>query len=368
MRRRLAQLHMWTGAIAGLPLILIAASGVGLSFLGALIQLETGALTPGADERGVPVSASVLVDNAVASQPAGFRPLGIFAPGSRLEVDAAMVFGLPANAASSAEAVIVGLDPATGEVLGSFVLHKTWSHTLLRFHHHMLMGATGSLVFAITALCLIVFSVSGFMLWGARAGGAVKKLQMAGALSKRGSPFGLHSLFGVAMGAFVFVWALSGVLWLKPAWFAPLVPSAAAGLSADQAERFQQSCSSEVLLDDAVTKARALRPGAAISQISFPNPGQPYFTISLKAPGDLDRYYGDARVYVHAACKGVAALSTINPPGAGEVVRSLTASLHSGRIFGAGGVVLTTLIGLTLLLMVATGVIAFFRRVGIKGV
>ena len=348
--------------MASLPLMLIAISGIGLSFLGSFFEWETGALTPANKAPAVALPPSLMIAKATESQKEGFRPLGVFAPQSRLEVDAAMVFGLPVGAQSSADAIIVGIDPTNGDVLGSITLHETWSHTLLRFHHHLLVGETGATLFAVTAIMLIAFIVSGAILWAARSGTAAKKLQIAGHAARRGSAFGLHSLIGIGMGLFLFIWAMSGVLWSRPGWFAPFLPSAISNLTDHQTAELGQQCAASVTLDSAVQRAEALSPKAAISQILLPNAQQPYFTITLKAAGDLDRYYGDTYVFIHSQCADVAIVRSVQRSDISQSIRAINASLHSGRLFGGAGVWLTSTIGVAIVVMTATGLIAFTKR------
>lgn len=362
MGRTLARLHMWAGIFASLPLILISVSGLGLSFLGTLFQWETGALTPQPSEMGEPIEVSTLIEAAIESQPAAFTPLGVFAPQSRLEVPAVMVFGLPAGAQTSADAIIVGMDQHSGEVLGSFTLHETWSHTLLRFHHHMLIGDTGTLVFAVTALFLIAFIVSGLSLWLSRKGTAPAKLKHASKLARAGSAFGLHSITGVTLSALLIIWASTGLLWSKPDWFVSLVPTETVSLSDTQAALLTKTCDGQVDIDTALNTLELIQPGASYSQITLPNARAPYYTIAYKARGDLDRYYGDHRLYVSASCPDLIVSVSAERSSLGANVRAINASIHSGRFLGPVGPLVTSVLALALLLLVTTGAIAFFKR------
>lgn len=362
MGRTLARLHMWAGIFASLPLILISVSGLGLSFLGTLFQWETGALTPKPDTISEPIQVSVLIDSAIESQSAAFTPLGVFAPQSRLEVPAVMVFGLPAGARTSADAVIVGLDPHSGDVLGAFTLHETWSHTLLRFHHHMLIGDTGTLVFAVTALFLIAFIASGLTLWFRRKGTLPAKLKHASKLARAGSAFGLHSITGVTLSALLIIWASTGLFWSKPDWFASLVPAEIGRLADAQATLLAKTCEGQVDIDSALNALERIRPGASYSQITLPNARAPYYTIAYKTRGDLDRYYGDHRLHVSASCPDLIASVSVERSSLGANVRALNASIHSGRLLGPVGPFVTSVLAVALLLLVITGAIAFFKR------
>nr|WP_305889093.1 PepSY-associated TM helix domain-containing protein [Parvularcula maris] len=341
------------GAAASLFILLVALSGVLISFSGPLMGWETGAYAVSSPRpEGSSADLSEMIAAAKAEAGPGFIPLGYLGPHAEIVTEAEMVYGLSAPPDEGGEVEIVAFDPGTGETTGTFLLDRTLTHGLIDFHTSLLAGPAGAVLVAIVGLLMSLLAALGLWLWLPRTLSQVrgKALSFRAARKLLRQSLSIHSLAGFWLGAAVILWGLSGTYWSKPDWFASAQTDRA---GTDLPQAFEsEGCGESVSASEAAALALSLHPGKTLLEAEFAAPWQPYHVLYLTKEGAIDRDDGDTRVWVHAACEAIS--YTVSNGGAGHAA-GLAKAFHSGRLFGPLRTVVVGLLGVGLVLLSVTG-------------
>lgn len=352
-RRVFAWSHRWAGALAALFLLWIALTGAALAWASELFRWQYGAMLDGGR-----VAGSIDIDRIVAA--AGsvgpLEPNGIFMPHSRLEVDAALLYGTVPGKQGLEAVRLVAVDPATGRYQGWFDLADAWGHDLIDLHYELAMGPAGAVVSTILGLLVAAFAFTGLYLWWPR--GRMGVIGKAARLDWRGTPlrkmFRLHGLAGVWMLLPAVFFAVTGSALAKPDWFGRALDDLPHSPPAAVAPAFTRTCAGVVSPGQAARAAEAALPGRRVAMLEFPHDGQAY-RIGLKGSSDWDAIEGDAVAFVHPTCRGVVWTEAARDASAPAKLGHALYGLHSGRAFGAIGDMLVLVAGLALALLSGTG-------------
>lgn len=361
-RRTLAWLHAWIGALSAVFVLLLALSGAAIAFAGALFAWEYPQVLDLPETAGAKHPPDV--DAMLASARAGYgRPiqvLGLLMPGSRIDVDAALFYGLPQG---GEDIMLLGVDPATARYTGSFGLHDAFGHDLIDLHANLLAGEAGALFVSLLGLLLAAFALTGLYLWWPRGRPAWRKLVdwRIGALNVRGW-FRLHGLAGIWAALLVLYFALTGTMTAKPDWFGPLLSPLDAAPPAASARAFARRCSGAVSANEAVRLAGAAFPARAFAVLEFPDAEHAAYRLRFKGPRDADQYEGDGAAWVHAQCPGTVATLDLGEAPAAVAASEMMFSLHAGRTFGAAGTLLVLLTCALLVLLAGSGLWVWWKQ------
>ncbi len=361
-RKLNATLHAWIGAIVSIFVMAVTVSGMAIAFSAPLMHAETGAFPEqlGASLEPDPDLQEMI---AAARTEAGesFLPVGYLGPRAEIATDIPMIYGMSAPPDAGGEVQIVSINPATGEAITSFFLDRTWTHLLIDFHYELLVEETGETVVAILGIILSLLALVGLYLWWPIHRGfwtKAKQLLLKGNWTSKS--FSLHSFFGFWGALLIVIWGLTGTYWSKPDWGPSVIKPSTDVLPDAVAKKMEHaSCDGTVSINQASQIALAAYPGTRVLEAEFATPWQPYHTIYLAAPGDLDKRDGDRRVWVSASCDNILHKEQVS--GLGKV-GAVNNTIHSGDIFGPLRQPMILIVGFALLLLSVTGLIIWFKR------
>ena len=365
-RRLLAWLHAWIGALAAVFVLMIALTGLAIAFAGALFEWQyPEILSLSSAPRNEAATIVPDVDAMLAATVEGYgRPiqiLGLLMPGSRIDVDAAMFYGVQAG---SDEIVMLGVDPATARYTGDFHLHDAFGHDLIDLHANLLAGEAGAVFVSVLGLLLAAFALTGLYLWWPRGRAAWSKLidLRIGRLNVRGL-FKLHGLAGIWTALLILYFALTGTMVAKPDWFGPLLDASHRALPVQTAPAFARRCGGAVTPNEAVQAVAPAFPGRQLAAVEFPGDDKAY-RLRFKGAGDRDQYEGDGIAWVHSQCANTATTIDLAEMPAATQADAMMFSLHAGRTFGWIGTALVYITCAMLAVLSISGLLVWWRQYG----
>jgi uncharacterized iron-regulated membrane protein len=362
------RLHLAVALVFGCVFGLSGLTGCALAWMHEL----DGALNPSlfrAAASGPPAPDAIarIVDRLARDRAYG-RPSQVMLPERGGEVAVAW-YRLPSDGGPFAldRSRQVMVDPAdlavTGErVWGDIGLTRPLlMPTLFHLHRYLLAGAVGKTVIAVSGLALLFMSVVGVVLWWPRA--TIAAWRKAFTVAHRGSwprfNVSFHRAAGAVVAPVLAVLGFSGCLFNQPQWITPIVGSLAA---VSPQEKLKGGAAGDVQVARAVQTAADLFPAARVSRVGLPaKPGLPY-EIRLRQPGEVRQGDGNTRVTVDAATGRVLRVRDPLHAPAGDAFIDWQFPLHTGEAFGTIGRVVISIVGLTPLAFLVTGLAVWWRR------
>ncbi|XPF93225.1 PepSY-associated TM helix domain-containing protein [Colwellia sp. RE-S-Sl-9] len=364
-KKVLAWLHGWLGVISGFFVILVAGSGAMLAFVGDLFLVQYGDVlkaTPSTPNTPM-VNVSTLIASAVKGYEDNFQTVGVLMPHSRVEeVETAMVFVMPTGSQASEGIRMLSVDPWNAQYKGDFPLSGAFAHELIDFHHSLLLGNPGIIFVCVLSILLIFFALTGLYLWWPKHNNIWRKattLNFHDGIKK--TCFSLHAWFGVWSSLLVIYFCLTGLALAKPDWFSPLLspPSYAPPTSAG----FAKQCGNNITPSDAEAAGNKYFPNKKLATFFMPNTENGPYMLTYKSNDDENKRDGDGRIYVHASCSDLVHIERAELSKASVRITGMLLSLHGGYTFGKPiGNMLVLLTGLSLIILVVTGMVKFFTR------
>ncbi|MBL8555489.1 MAG: PepSY domain-containing protein [Phenylobacterium sp.] len=370
LRRLWLDVHLWIGA--GLVVVLIP-----LSVTGAILVWHD------------PIDRALHAERYATTGPTASRPVQAYADAAQeafgTEAQLTQV-RLPQQAGDPVVAVgrIRGepgpggrprtmnawIDPPTGRVLGTGEIARQATQVMHRIHGSLMLPSSGGpgpalgrQIVGWLGWAMFVSCVTGLWLWWPRHGGFRKGLRWHRGAS---TLFNLHHLIGFWVCAPLAVLSLTGVYISFPqtsraVFGLPPPPPRAAGPG-----RFAPPISAPKLtVGEAVAKAQAEAPGAAVTEVNAPTSGrEPVWRVSLTAPGAAR----PKTVQVVDATGAVKAARGRGPgggEGAGRVkdeVSPLMRGIHDGADMGIAWQVVIFVAGIAPAVLGITGVVMWLRR------
>jgi uncharacterized iron-regulated membrane protein len=364
------RLHLAVALVFGCVFGLSGLTGCALAWMHEL----DGALNPSlfhASASGPPAPDAIarIVDR-LANDPAYGRPGQVTLPEHGGEVAVAW-YRLPAAGGRGPFTLDrsrqVMVDPANLAVTGERVWGDTGLSrpllmpTLFHVHRYLLAGDVGKTVIAVSGLALLFMSVVGLVLWWPKA--TVAAWRKAFTVAHRGSWPRFNVTFHRAAGAIVApvlaVLGFSGCLFNQPQWITPVVATFAAVSSQ---EKLKGGATGDVKVARAAQAAAGLFPAARVSRVVLPaKPGLPY-EVRLRQPGEVRQGDGNTRVTVDAATGRVLRVRDPLRAQAGDAFIDWQFPLHTGEAFGTIGRIVISIVGLTPLAFLVTGLAVWRRR------
>jgi uncharacterized iron-regulated membrane protein len=233
--------------------------------------------------------------------------------------------------------------------------------TLFHLHRYLLAGAVGKTVIAVSGLALLFMSVVGLALWWPRA--TISAWRKAFTVAYRGSwprfNYSFHRAAGAVVAPVLAVLGFSGCLFNQPQWITPIVAAIAA---VSPQEKVKGGAADAIGVARAAQTAADLFPAARVSRVGLPaKPGLPY-EVRLRQPGEVRQGDGNTRVTVDAATGRVLRVRDPLHAPAGDAFIDWQFPLHTGEAFGTIGRILISIVGLTPLAFLVTGLAVWRRR------
>lgn len=371
-------LHLWTGLLFGIILVVLGLTGSALSWIheldawlnpGLLHVAPPPGLAPGAPLRIEPATVQAAGDVLLRDARYG-KPSLLMFPDRAGDVFVAWYRPAPGGA-SWTQAVTrqVMLDPATMTVTGE----RNWGEaglsrpllmpTLFHVHRYLVAGDTGKVVVAVTGLALLISSISGMVLWWPRMTRSAiwKALTVRHGGNWPRFNFQLHRAAGFFAAPVLLMLAFSGVHFNMPAWTTPLIGAMAPLTPNAKPANRSAPDSGTVTVAEALAAAQARFPEARLSRLSIPaKPGQPY-EIRGRQEGELREGGGNTRITIDSGDGKVLRVSDPQRAQGGDKLVSWLFPLHTGEAFGLAGRVFISVFGLVPLMFFITGLVIWIK-------
>ena len=364
MKRALIKAHRWLGLIAGLYIVLLAASGIGMVFSTSFYAWELGERNVAVPMQNQPYAPPhIWLEKAEAR----YGPLtgfeGYFGPrATPMRISAPTLIYEPAGR-DHVHGVIT-VNPYTGEPLARFVAEDTWSMLPLKLHMSLFLPDTiWPWVLITLSLTLITFGVSGLYIWWPGR----SRWRVAAQIVTPNSPLNLRRLHG-AIGFWTSpLIILAGVTGLMLTRFdVAEVITAPLGVSAeyDPAANPPGRCAKPITVTagDALARARQRYPTHELASLTVPSPQAQVYTIWLRPAASTVPARGDTEVVVDARCGNILFARGENEMRSGDTILTYLIELHNGRLLGIPGEALIVLQGLALTFLPLAGITLWIWR------
>lgn len=347
MLRALDLVHRWAGGILGVVLAVIALSGVLLIHKHAWIGLP---------HAGDPPPATAAAEAALAE-----AVLQRAAPGDYLvmPVDG---FGLAQLIRPDGSGVYVdGNGAPVAQWSGVWDRPELW---LFDLHHHLLVGDAGEWVIGLAGLAVVLFAVSGAILWWRTR--RTFRLRAWPARMSRPAVLRHHRDLGIVFAPLLILVALTGAMMVfRPVAgvvLAPLSSPATIAASLQPPETVAGALPARPDWPAMIAAAQRRFPEARLRIVSLPREAGQMVTIRMRQPAEW-LPNGRSTVWLDPAAPAIidARDALAQPPGAQAY--NMLYPLHAAKVGGLAYRLVMTATGLVLLML---GLLAswsfWFRR------
>ena len=227
--------------------------------------------------------------------------------------------------------------------------------TLTLIHTSLLCGDAGEWIIAISGVLLLSNVVLGLKLAWPRRGMWRQALTLRPSRHAAARLYGIHRTVGLWIAIPLLIVFAAGVA-LR---FDDDIESA---LGLERAPPVGAPAGSGIAPAQALDTALARFPGATLTALSMPAPGDAWYRIRVRAPGEVRRMYGTTTVFVSAA---TGAVLRDYPAATDTLARSsydLLYPLHTGELGGVPGRLLLLTLGSALLVMGVFGIRLWLTR------
>ena len=372
IRKKLLQVHRWSGIGLAALLVIAGVTGALLSFHHEIDAL----LNPGLHRTAPGTKRAALDDIAKtieAKHPHLVVGYFLFAdnPASSIHVilntrEAAAEGRLDRDSPRPTE---VYADPTSGQLLGE----RNWGEIggtrahimpmIYRLHMSLFLDKTGQWITGIVALIWILGLLIGILLAVPRLHLLRKAFTVKWQASRARVLFDLHRTIGLASALILLVTAFTGMYMNLPSVVEPVLAAVAPFTERPASRRPAGAPLEQVWTigwDEAITKARAVHgvdPIAGVGKIE----ARGYYQVRFLPPGDI-MDSGTIRVFIDGRSGEVLGKFDHRNGTVGDKIRIWQFPLHSGQGFGMPGRVLVCLIGLIPPLLAVTGIWLWLRR------
>jgi len=345
VREALVALHRWLGLTAAAFLLLLGLTGCLLVFeneFDAAWNPKLFEVIPQHQKRSLEEIAHAPADKGVTEIRLAERP------------DHSYQVSL-----SSGRVVFV--DPYSAKVLGSRRREQIEVVYLHNLHTQLLAGLVNptwaAWAYWITggaSLVACLMMLSGLPLW--------LKYKLLSVRWREGGPainFDLHNVTGFYTSLVLLMIAATGAAIAFDAF--PAIERRMGDPPRPRAPRAVEATGHRITLDQAVSAAERVLPGAAVALVSPPQGSHGVFRVQLKYPEDRTPA-GRSRVYVDPYSGKPLLVEDFRTAPAGMQITNRIRSLHTGDIFGWPTRILYAVVALILVLQVITGFAMWMRR------
>ena len=227
---------------------------------------------------------------------------------------------------------------------------------LYRLHMQLLAGEFGSQVVGWSGVAMLVLLVSGVLAWWPRG-----RWRKALAFKRDAAPIrrlrDLHKLFGLWSMMPLFVLVATGVLLALPA-----VMQALLAPKLIPAPMSRDGGGGQITIVQALAAAHRALPDGRIVFVDVPGARDGAIRVRLQVPGDPHQRFPGSYAFVDRLSGRVLAVHDVRRAGIGSSVASWVRTLHDGTIGGMATRILAMLFGVVPALLLATGILHWFRR------
>ncbi|MHB8526850.1 MAG: PepSY-associated TM helix domain-containing protein [Candidatus Acidiferrales bacterium] len=276
-----------------------------------------------------------------------------------------MVIAVPEKGRGTTPPRRAFVNPYSGAVLGTLPLHTTDEQILQTIHNIHLrigMGDTGKLIVSIAGLVLCFEVVFGLILWL-----RLKRTKVKWSASRFRVYFDLHHVVGIYALACLLLMGVTGVVIGFEDFFIGSLIYRVTNSAPMPNHRPPTSTpvagTSPISIDQAMAIARQALPGTTVTNIQLPASPRASYAFHMRIPEetapavmsevDVDQYSG--RVLWDWDLR--------TSPGRSAI--RFNRSVHTGDVLGLTGHILVSLFSLSLVFMVATGVMIWWRKLAI---
>jgi uncharacterized iron-regulated membrane protein len=212
LRKALFQIHLWTGIALGLYIIAISVSGSAIVFRNELYK----SLWPG--PKVVAMSGSRLTKDQLKQKVKQAWPkYSVTYVWEAKKANEATEVWIEPDGESHPKTKGRLFNPFTGEDLGPSRPYSigvlAWMSDL---HTNLLAGNTGRKVNGLISILVVILGITGLMIWWPGRGRLRRSFKIDFRARWKRLNWDLHSVVGLWMFAFVFIWGVTGVFLVFP--------------------------------------------------------------------------------------------------------------------------------------------------------
>lgn len=365
-RRRIwLQIHLWLGLSAGAALVIFGLTGSILVFHQEIdAWLNPKLLTVNESPTGYR-SMQSLLDAGVRAIPGGILAFADYPRNGQTALRVRVMRRGPTK-----EIWEVGIDPYTGQVTGTRLLHtsdnpfpQTFIGFIFELHYAFFLGETpGYVITGLLGALLIISALTGLILWWPLTGRWRQALTIKRRASAERLNFDLHKTFGFYTFLILLPVLFSGIYMNLPQHVVPVLELFSPVSYRYWFKSIPVDGATPISMAKAVDIAQELYPSGRPDWIYGAVAAEDTYTVCLhdvEAPGSLlsrrcvvmDRYSGKL-LDVDDPSKGTA----------GEVFTHWQWPLHSGHAFGLTGRLLVFASGLAGVVLFITGLIRWLQK------
>lgn len=363
IRSTLLWTHKYTGLFLGLLLSLTGLSGSLIVFDRELDELLDSQIADFSAKVAVG-DIDLALSNAKNAVDNGSNPTRI-ALGR--DASAPHIIRFPAEEGAVGP-VEVTTNPNTGEVTSV----RTWGAYpvtwIYRFHYSLLGGETGETVVGILGVALILFCLSGIVIWWPRFGfSSIRQLKHAFSVRLNKGTFflnlDLHRFLGVVFMPLLFVIAFTG---LELVWHEPIERMIAIVLPVEHRPTVVSKVPSLAMAPMAVNEIheRALQtfPASRVSRIYFPKSATDVFQVTMIREGERWREFGATQLWLDQYSGAEVGRWDSKHLSSGNLFLEWMFPLHNGDALGMAGRVAVFFGGLLPAFFFGSGLYLWLRK------
>lgn len=355
--------HRWLGLTVGVIFTIVSVSGSALLFQRQYWEWAHGDLTPPGLSADIG-SIDRWIEQGKKAVPDLGEPIAIWPPHVEHNLsDAGMLIfaGRTPGGLGNMGFAAVLVAPATGTVLGVVDVDRSPAYAPLFLHRDLWTGQTGQMVSGVMAIGTLLLLVIGIYLWWPPLGSFVRRLLGRPWRSlKQARP--LHDWVGVWTLIVLTALVASGIALVRPAWVEPVLDAVAGPEPEEPAEPAPgAACGAPVTFDAAIARASRLVPGGrfkSLYPIDYPKFRR--WELVLEPEGAEGRR-GESHVLIDRQCGDVTLEATPATRSGHETASMWLSDIHDGAAFGRGGPLFISLIGLTPLVLLWSGILLWLR-------
>jgi uncharacterized iron-regulated membrane protein len=363
-KRVLFQIHLWSGMLTGLLMLIFGVTGSLLVFYPEIDDALNERLTRTAP-RQVRAPLQTALEAAERAHPE-LRPQMISLPASedRTIMIQMRARGGPGGPGGPGAGLSVYVDPYTGVVIGERNRNDSWLWQIRLLHSNLLMGRTGRLIVGICGLILALLCVTGIWLWylGWKRHG--RGLTVRWGASWKALAWDLHHAIGFYSLIIIFIVAVTGAYYAWPQEINRSIYSLTRSQQSPPPPRVssQSNNSAPLPLDEIVRIADGALPQDRTTQVNLPaSPEEPLVVIK-QPPTEVSRFMR-SRIFLDHRSGEILRIEDARQASLGARLIALVSPLHFGTVGGAITRWLWLIAGLVPPLLFITGFMMWWNRV-----
>ena len=356
IRRLNFQIHLWTGIILGLYILMMGVTG---SILVFSVELENLAGTKPwhtmkASEPFTDIGT--VMNNLRAAYP-HFQIVSVMAP-----VDTNPTFE---GNLQGRRRIKVALDPKTGQILGEFPRGAPWLSAIQQLHVSLFVSRSGRILNGIGAAFLLLLCFTGLVNWWPGVRNWKRALAVNFRRNWRRINYDLHSATGFWTLAIISLWAVSGIYFAWPELVFGLVNRISPIVTAKPPAvtvRPESLDAKPADLGRLVRQASAMDPGTTFRGVIFPYGRTAPLEILMMRGQGLGREYEDTLYFDPYTGAHLATWQYGVNQSLGDWFIWSQVPLHFGVYWGLGIKIVWAILGLAAPLLAITGLLMYWNR------